>query len=804
MNKSKIQVIVTVCLMMLVVSSASAGDWIAFDHDGLGSGSWLCYAGRDGVGVARGTSNSLLFFNARTGQWIEHELDTPMSVVSTLADGFLVLVVGYDRAVVFNTMTSSVSELAYAGSLMSTSGDTRSFDCGPELALVVTDQEFCVFDAEIDSWGRHAYTLSATSGFTARHQCHDTYAASFLPLTNSQVVNLVYSLDQHEFNEESAGLHAPTLPMAHGYAGFRSQYLVGAYFLGYSAVTNTFDRVDLSYGLPMSVAALNASESIGSRTTFVGHYFEDYPDDIRHYHVYGYDTRHGDWQHQLIIVDSTEFSLSDWTAGGTYCATRYWNHEAGVDDLLVFNGAANSFSTLSLGLEHTVGIIAGGDVVAGTGDTDVAGIDLDGVRHAYSGSPYDSRSFVGLDYLDYLSDGPGEDLMTVHCYNGEHNTWLHHTTGAHSSSGNGTGHVHLRQTDDPQREAVFYSAYRHEMYAMSLEGWPMVSPSPTEHYAVIRNDGEGVGALYDAHRGSVYSWSGIQYTGVAERIFTLVDNTAAEARAYSLTTGTWSSQALDAECVVVGGRDLVSLVKHAAMDVYYACDASDGEWATLNPAGAYAARMVGDHTALYLTSTHAYALGVSTITAIQMDDFTLQAGPGTVDASWAGTLGLEAGDLCLTGRGPAPSACSWTIPVARDETGRFRAQDDAPALALGGLFTYTLDVTTDGDMWTTAASAEINLQAIAAIALDRIYPNPFNPQTSIDFVLAEPQNVTLRIYDLAGRCIRTLEDGALPAGRHTAIWDGRNDGGRSLASGSYMVRLSTETGADELRVLLVR
>jgi hypothetical protein len=68
-------------------------------------------------------------------------------------------------------------------------------------------------------------------------------------------------------------------------------------------------------------------------------------------------------------------------------------------------------------------------------------------------------------------------------------------------------------------------------------------------------------------------------------------------------------------------------------------------------------------------------------------------------------------------------------------------------------------------------------------------PNPFNPATEIRFALRETGPVDLAIYDLNGRLVRTLSNGArLPAGDHAVAWDGRSDSGKELPSGLYLVR----------------
>ena len=76
-------------------------------------------------------------------------------------------------------------------------------------------------------------------------------------------------------------------------------------------------------------------------------------------------------------------------------------------------------------------------------------------------------------------------------------------------------------------------------------------------------------------------------------------------------------------------------------------------------------------------------------------------------------------------------------------------------------------------------------------------PNPFNPQTVIRFDNATRGQVTLSIYTLSGRLVRRLVDGVLDAGSHEAMWDGRDDRNRELASGVYLARLET---ADDRRI----
>ncbi|MBK8168084.1 MAG: 5'-nucleotidase C-terminal domain-containing protein [bacterium] len=79
----------------------------------------------------------------------------------------------------------------------------------------------------------------------------------------------------------------------------------------------------------------------------------------------------------------------------------------------------------------------------------------------------------------------------------------------------------------------------------------------------------------------------------------------------------------------------------------------------------------------------------------------------------------------------------------------------------------------------------------AALRLAQNSPNPFNPSTTIAFSLDRTGPVRLDIFDLQGRLVRSLVDGAREAGEHHVIWDGRDGAGSPAASGTYVYRLQT-------------
>jgi hypothetical protein len=92
------------------------------------------------------------------------------------------------------------------------------------------------------------------------------------------------------------------------------------------------------------------------------------------------------------------------------------------------------------------------------------------------------------------------------------------------------------------------------------------------------------------------------------------------------------------------------------------------------------------------------------------------------------------------------------------------------------------------------------------LVLDQNYPNPFNPATTISFELpaGASQRVRLSIYDATGARVRTLIDDALPGGRHSRTWDGRNHAGSPVSSGIYFYRLTAASQSQTRKMVLLK
>ncbi len=84
------------------------------------------------------------------------------------------------------------------------------------------------------------------------------------------------------------------------------------------------------------------------------------------------------------------------------------------------------------------------------------------------------------------------------------------------------------------------------------------------------------------------------------------------------------------------------------------------------------------------------------------------------------------------------------------------------------------------------------------------YPNPFNPLTIVNYQLSIDNWVTLKVYDLLGRKVKTLVNERKAAGSYTVKWDGRDDAGRPLASGVYVYRLKAGSFVAVRKMMLLK
>lgn len=104
---------------------------------------------------------------------------------------------------------------------------------------------------------------------------------------------------------------------------------------------------------------------------------------------------------------------------------------------------------------------------------------------------------------------------------------------------------------------------------------------------------------------------------------------------------------------------------------------------------------------------------------------------------------------------------------------------------------------------TLAIVVPVNTGGRGDAVLDVPRPNPFLVSAEISYRLARSTDIRLTVYDVRGRRVRVLASGARLEGLHTETWTGRDDAGRLVSSGLYIVRLTSPLGGDTGRVTFV-
>jgi len=105
---------------------------------------------------------------------------------------------------------------------------------------------------------------------------------------------------------------------------------------------------------------------------------------------------------------------------------------------------------------------------------------------------------------------------------------------------------------------------------------------------------------------------------------------------------------------------------------------------------------------------------------------------------------------------------------------------------------WGVDLTPRGVLaYTTGIAAERTNSLPKEFILEKNYPNPFNPETTIEFTMPYAADVNVSIYNMLGQKVRTLVDARVSSGRHSVRWNGVSDAGVPLSSGIYFYRLNS-------------
>jgi hypothetical protein len=121
----------------------------------------------------------------------------------------------------------------------------------------------------------------------------------------------------------------------------------------------------------------------------------------------------------------------------------------------------------------------------------------------------------------------------------------------------------------------------------------------------------------------------------------------------------------------------------------------------------------------------------------------------------------------------------------------------------GATYYYTVAFVLPGGYEQRSSTIEATVGGYTT-RLEQNRPNPFNPSTQVVYQLADNERVSLTIYDVSGRHVRTLVDQLQPAGAYSVTWDGRDDGGRLSPTGVYFYKLTAGKFTQTRRMVLLK
>ena len=102
------------------------------------------------------------------------------------------------------------------------------------------------------------------------------------------------------------------------------------------------------------------------------------------------------------------------------------------------------------------------------------------------------------------------------------------------------------------------------------------------------------------------------------------------------------------------------------------------------------------------------------------------------------------------------------------------------------------------------ASFDLNFGMPLETSLNKNFPNPFNPSTTIPFQLEKAGYVSLKVYDMSGSLVKTIASEYRDAGSYEVIWNGLNNDGQQVASGQYILKMSAPSYSNTLQMTFIK
>ena len=191
----------------------------------------------------------------------------------------------------------------------------------------------------------------------------------------------------------------------------------------------------------------------------------------------------------------------------------------------------------------------------------------------------------------------------------------------------------------------------------------------------------------------------------------------------------------------------------------------------------------------------------------------------TVEFSSEGGTSAENVSVALSSTESALSVVDGTAAMPNIPAGGSRQNSDPLTFTVTQSVSDTVatlwaEVTANGGEYTGAGRIDIRIDMSgtgigddpvpSVFSLRPGRPNPFAADTRLQLTLPTPERVVARVYNPAGRLVKTLVDAPLPAGEHFVPWDGTDENDKRVASGVYFVKLMAGNDRASRKVVLLK
>jgi len=742
------------CFFTTSANAQAKGAWVEYQLPGDRPVNWARMVGENCLIFIDRTAPEIYAFDINSAEWHTYTAATALEWSSQIKVGRNVAFVYNDEmAVAYNGLTQTFAPVSYTGTMLP--GTTYGHDCETDMAYLATDQYFYVFDGEDNVWRNYDISGAGDILSWGIYGIED-YLFLVLNETDDSKTIVAYSYLTKTFTRYDGDGNVEYRELNHGFIFYKNNTpaadSLNHFFAGYSAYSGNYVLLERAN----NSAFWNSMSQRGHPGTTA--IFEDryrIVDNNWQLDIFGFDTRYGNfvetsYNYEYVCQNGIQPYVT--SAGSSIGVNSYRDCVDGELTYIVYKGNTNSFQTaLEEGLYYPA---------CGTNAQARCGGEVFGASDCNYMWFFDTENWLGSKVaLPAPVDGfsnPASQRM--------YGTW-------------GIGECKRVGSDN-----FYFYSYNQNGNNIQTRQVPYHNTSPG------RLDSTNVGGVYAPY---LYG----------DTLLLL----------YSPGTDTWIAKNLSIEGTdwAFGvQRDFIYYYDYGGSGSMNIFDGVTGMEISLSFGWAYYSTANGrkytwPNFMLVHSADDIYS-GYSTYTRTHSEYASEYL------SSWTGQKDLALSFKTISGGGADILAYNvlydnFVMTSYGTEYGTFFdiwvGGKTALIMTLPG---YLMAWAPHADAITDVEENVGNNNLPEVYSLSQNYPNPFNPSTTIKYSIPKRTDVTISVYNLLGRKIRTITIEKQSAGEHEVNWDGTDQSGKAVASGIYFYRLTSGNYTESKKMILLK